>query len=147
MAHLGCQPNHLQILCFHFWRQSCYIGLPGSECTRYAWAQVCSIPPASASLESTIGMHHLTQCFSQITFLDCKYTWACEMAQWIKCSVAKPDNLSFIPRINMMERENWLLQVVLTPHVHTNVNILKRTCLPVSVYYAHAVPTETRNGY
>lgn len=53
-----------------------------------------------------------------------RYQWASEMVQQIKALVTKPDHLSLIPRIHMVERENQLLQVVLCPtHTHTHAQI------------------------
>lgn len=38
--------------------------------------------------------------------------WASYMAQWVKCFPCSPDDLNLIPRTHV-ERENWLLNVVL----------------------------------
>lgn len=43
---------------------------------------------------------------------DCAGEWPRSGAQG---RAAKPDNLSSIPRSHMVQRENWLLQVVICP--------------------------------
>lgn len=48
---LLAQSSSAKFFVFIFGAESCYIGLPGPELSRYAWPQNCSNPPASASLE------------------------------------------------------------------------------------------------
>lgn len=53
------------------------------------------------------------------------------MAQWVKAPAAKPDNLSFIPQIHMIEQENECIptecpltstHVLYHTHTHTTIN-------------------------
>lgn len=51
LTWLLAQSSSAKFFVFIFGAESCYIGLPGPELSRYAWPQNCSNPPASASLE------------------------------------------------------------------------------------------------
>lgn len=45
------------------------------------------------------------------------------MAQWVKALDAKPDDLSSVPGIHIIEGENQLLEVVLwLPHVYCGMH-------------------------
>lgn len=46
--------------------------------------------------------------------------WICEMARWMSAPEIKPNDLSSIPRTNMMEGEKWLCVCVTHAHVRTH---------------------------
>lgn len=105
---LLAQSSPAKFFVFIFGAESCYTGIPGPECTRYAWPQICSNLPCLCFLRGrTTDMHHLAQHFIQITFLDYKYTWACGMAQWIKILDGQAWQPEFYPQ-NQHDRKRKL---------------------------------------
>lgn len=86
---------------------------------------------------TTISIYHKVVVLGIKSNASCiiLFLWICKMAQWEKVHSAKPDNLSLIPRVPMVEGEDWLLKVALwslrvccgtyvNPHTFNNI-ILK----------------------